>query len=370
MKPIIKWPGGKSRELARFRERMPAVTTLVEPFVGGGAMFFDLEPEAAFINDASADLMGFYRAVREGDAAFRAGLDMLAADRVVVSKRAVGWAEAFSRAVALARKRPAEAGAALLGTAGLAEGLGLPAEGLQATLTKSVTNKIRRLLGLEAKHERVFSPEELPDHFETALQAGYYTAVRDAWAPADRAGQIARFYFLRVMCYGSMFRYGKDGRFNIPYGGISYNRVDLAGKAERLFDPAVRGLLARAEIDCLDFEAHLHGVRDRLDGDAFVFLDPPYDTEFSDYANQAFGRVEQERLARVFAALPCPALMVIQGTDFIRGLYERVGAERERRGEPFFVEEYAKTYGYNVRGRNERNATHLLIANYAQTPQT
>ena len=38
MKPIIKWPGGKSRELARFREQMPPVKTLVEPFMGGGAM--------------------------------------------------------------------------------------------------------------------------------------------------------------------------------------------------------------------------------------------------------------------------------------------------------------------------------------------
>jgi len=364
MKPIIKWPGGKSRELARFRERMPAFRTLVEPFVGGGAMFFRLEPEAALLNDASADLMGFYRAVREGDAAFRAGLDMLAADRAIVGRRAVGWAETFSRAVALARKNPFEATAALLGTARLGSRLGLPADGLQATLEKSVANKIRRLLGLEAKNDKVFGPDELPDHFETALQAGYYTAVRDAWAPADRAGQIARFYFLRAFCYGSMFRYGKGGRFNIPYGGISYNRVDLAAKVERLFNPEVRGLLARAEIDCLDFEAHLDGVRDHLDGDAFVFFDPPYDTQFSNYANQAFGRAEQERLARVFASLPCPALLVIQGTEFIRGLYEEVGRERERRGEPFSMEEYAKTYGYNVRGRNERKATHLLIGNY------
>ena len=77
-----------------------------------------------------------------------------------------------------------------------------------------------------------------------------------------------------------------------------------------------------------------------------------------------FGRAEQERLARVFASLPCPALLVIQGTDFIRGLYEEVGRDRARRGEPFFAEEYAKTYGYNVRGRNERKATHLLIGNY------
>ena len=105
-------------------------------------------------------------------------------------------------------------------------------------------------------------------------------------------------------------------------------------------------------------------MRDRLTDGAFVFLDPPYDTEFSDYAKLAFGRPEQERLARVFADLSCPALMVIQGTDFILDLYQEVGRTKERRGEPFFLTDYAKTYGYNVRGRNERKATHLLIGNY------
>ncbi|MEN8151985.1 MAG: DNA adenine methylase, partial [Planctomycetota bacterium] len=250
------------------------------------------------------------------------------------------------------------------GVSGLADGLGLPASDLQGAFERSVADKTRRLLRLEAKHGNTFGPQDLPDHFETALQAGYYTAVRDAWTPEDRPGQVARFFFLRAMCYGSMFRYGKDGRFNIPYGGISYNRVDFGAKADRLFEADVRDLLGRADLACLDFEAHLDSVRDRLTDGAFVFLDPPYDTEFSDYAKLAFGRAEQERLARVFAELPCPALMVIQGTEFIRGLYEEVGRAKAGHGEPFFLTDYAKTYGYNVRGRNERKTTHLLIGNY------
>lgn len=355
MKPIIKWPGGKSRELARFRERMPPVSTLVEPFVGGGALFFDLEPEAALLNDASTDLAEFYAAVREGDAGFRSALERLARDRVRVAKRARDWADAFSRAMAAARKYPSEASAGLLATAGLTEGLELSAPGLSEILAKSVRSKIGRLLGLERKHDKVFTPEELPDHFETALQAGYYTAVRDAFAPADRSEELAGFFFVRTLCYGSMFRYGKGGRFNIPYGGISYNRMDFGAKVERLFTDEVRGLLARAEVTCLDFEEHLDRAKDRLGDGAFVFFDPPYDTEFSNYANLSFGRPEQERLARVFSDLHCPALLVIQRTDFIVSLY----------ADPrFTVDEYEKTYGYNVRGRNDRQATHLLIRNY------
>ena len=161
-----------------------------------------------------------------------------------------------------------------------------------------------------------------------------------------------------------MFRFSKGGKFNIPYGGISYNRVDFAKKAEHLFSPEVRDVLGRARLWNLDFDAFFEETWDRLDADAFVFLDPPYDTEFSSYGNRTFAQDDHERLAASFAKLPCPALLVIQRTVFIEALYEEVGSERIRKGLPFFRTSYGKTYGYNVRGRNDRAATHLLIGNY------
>jgi DNA adenine methylase len=243
-------------------------------------------------------------------------------------------------------------------------GLSLPVEGIGEMLARSVADKARRLVRLEERHEKVFPEEELFAHLLTALQAGYYTAVRDSFEPRSRAEELARFYFVRQLCYGSMFRYSREGKFNIPYGGISYNRVDFRKRAGRLFSPTVRELLSRAELTDGDFADHLGSVWGRLGPGSFVFLDPPYDTEFSSYANRAFGMEDQKRLAAVFAELPCPALLVIQETEAIRSLYEAVGKEREARGRPFFLGTYGKLYGYNVRGRNERRARHLLVGNY------
>jgi DNA adenine methylase len=368
LKPIIKWPGGKSREIPRILEFVPPVKTWVEPFVGGGALFFRLEPAAALLNDASEDLVGFYMAVKEGESSFRESLDLLSRDREELKARAHRRAADFAARVASARVGNGE-GEDGLATAPGDGPLELPAEGVDEQLRASVRSKVGRLLGLENKHGKVFGAEELPQHFETALQAGYYTAVRDRWRPRSRAGRLARFYFLRELCYGSMFRYGKDGRFNIPYGGISYNRVDLARKVTRLFSPDVRSLLARAELTAGDFEAHLASIGSHLGPDAFVFLDPPYDTEFSDYANRGFGKDDHERLAAAFARLPCAALLVIQETEFVRGLYEELGRRRRARGLPFGLHSYGKTYGYNVRGRNERRTTHLLVLNYDPPPR-
>jgi DNA adenine methylase len=358
LRTIIKWPGGKAREFAAIEALLPPFSTWVEPFVGGGAFFFRLEPGQALLNDAEGDLIDLYAAVRDGSAELSSALLRMVRDRARVKSLVPGGLAGFCRHVEAVRRG---------GEASRFEPPGdfeLEGVDVAAALRRSVVSKAGRIVGLERKHEKVFSDRELTVHFETALQAGYYTCVRDQFAPADRAGQLARFYFLRQLCYGSMFRYSRDGKFNIPYGGISYNRADFATKVDRLLSPGVRSLLARAELTCLDFDDQLKAVWPRLSRDAFVFLDPPYDTEFSDYANRSFGRAEQDRLARTFATLPCPALLVIQQSDYVLWLYEGIGRELRARKRPFHLESYEKVYGYNVRGRNDRKAEHLLIMNY------
>lgn len=66
--PIVKWVGGKSRLLAQLRPLLPPGVELmrhVEPFVGGGAMFFALRPERALLCDINPALLGTYQAVRD-----------------------------------------------------------------------------------------------------------------------------------------------------------------------------------------------------------------------------------------------------------------------------------------------------------------
>ena len=79
MKPLLKWPGGKSREIARFYGMIPPFARYIEPFFGGGALYFHLMPERAAINDVSRDLMDFYRMVQQPTEEFEALLRAYAA---------------------------------------------------------------------------------------------------------------------------------------------------------------------------------------------------------------------------------------------------------------------------------------------------
>lgn len=66
-KPPVKWAGGKSQLLSQLRPLYPDRFGLyVEPFVGGGAVFFDLQsPGRAVLIDGNSELMNFYRVLRE-----------------------------------------------------------------------------------------------------------------------------------------------------------------------------------------------------------------------------------------------------------------------------------------------------------------
>lgn len=65
MKPVIKYRGGKGKEIPLFEKHIPtSYKTYYEPFVGGGAVFFHLEPQKAVINDINAPLMAFYEELK------------------------------------------------------------------------------------------------------------------------------------------------------------------------------------------------------------------------------------------------------------------------------------------------------------------
>ena len=62
--PFVKWAGGKRQLLGRISERMPQdFNNYYEPFVGGGAVLFGLQPDNAVINDINPSLINAYRII-------------------------------------------------------------------------------------------------------------------------------------------------------------------------------------------------------------------------------------------------------------------------------------------------------------------
>lgn len=76
MNPVLKYRGGKSREIPRFLQYIPEhFNRYIEPFLGGGAVYFYIEPDNAILNDINDRLMTFYQQLRDNYAQMRQQLD-------------------------------------------------------------------------------------------------------------------------------------------------------------------------------------------------------------------------------------------------------------------------------------------------------
>ena len=173
-----------------------------------------------------------------------------------------------------------------------------------------------------------------------------YYKVRNL-EPANDIETAGQFYYLRKTCFRGMLRYNSSGKFNIPYG--KYKTM----KYSDLDDPNYEALLSRTTILNGSFKDVFETYNDPK---YFFFLDPPYDSTFTDYGYCSFGKPEQEELARCYKETKSKCLMIIGETDYIRNLYDG-----------YIVEKYPKRYRFKIHsGRvgDEINVNHLVIRNY------
>ncbi len=96
-KPLIKWIGGKSKLLKELSLYVPNnCDNYIEPFVGSGALAFRLAPHNGLISDANAELINFYRQIRDNPLEvlqLSKGYELTEESYYAVrnSDRAIGW---------------------------------------------------------------------------------------------------------------------------------------------------------------------------------------------------------------------------------------------------------------------------------------
>ncbi|WP_369910966.1 DNA adenine methylase [Meiothermus sp. QL-1] len=133
---------------------------------------------------------------------------------------------------------------------------------------------------------------------------------------ADTAEAALLFYYLNRTCYNGLCRFNRKGFFNVPFG--RYKSITYLTD----FGP-FRLLLKDWEFRVGDFA--LVGVEV---GD-FVYADPPYDVEFTQYSAEDFTWEDQVRLARWLAALDVPVVASNQASERILDLYSGLGFQIE-----------------------------------------
>jgi DNA adenine methylase len=372
MQPLIKWPGGKSKEYEQIKNLIPNHTRYIEPFFGGGAIFFELQPQMAIINDICEELIEFYRFVKgeNNKEEFKKCLydyvdnwekipkyiNIFENDFIKLYGKYKNGEKTEDEVRQIVTKKIGEKEDQFNGL--FSQNFALVPNNLLQEITKNLISKISRTKKIE--QERGALPDgDLHKNIETAFRSGFYMHFRDVMNKngskykTSLAKKISNYYFIREFCYASMFRFNANGDFNIPYGGIAYNKKDFRSKVDYIFSDDVEKVFKNAKIFNIDFE-EIFSQKD-LNGNDFIFLDPPYDTDFSDYEKKPFDKNDQERLAKCLYKSKAHFILIIKKTPFIYNLY------KNKKG--IKIESFEKKYLYNVKGRNNRDVEHLVIYN-------
>jgi DNA adenine methylase len=352
MKTILKWPGGKEKELSIIRENLPTYTgRFIEPFVGGGAVFFDINNHTCSINDKSSELINLYSCVKQRTPDFLSYLQLIYDEFRGIDK--------------IIEENPNEILNLYHSKISIDEFL-KNHEHLFSQMAKdynqvfiqeikrNLKSKINRSQKLEKENGEIPNKDRL-DNIEASLKSAYYMYIRYLQNKPNQLslGQLAAvFFFIREYCYSSMFRYNEKGEFNVPYGGISYNRKDFQKKINYILSDEMRLKLSNTEMNNLDFEEYIDGQN--LTENDFIFLDPPYDSDFSTYAQNVFGKDEQIRLCECLKRTKAKIMLIIKNTDFIYDLYKN----------DFKISVFDKKYLVSFMNRNEKDVKHLMITNY------
>ncbi len=361
--PLIKYPGGKSSEISTIEKYFPDnFGAYIEPFVGGGAIFFHLNHQCNFINDKSEELMLLYEYVKTNNRTFYRELDNIIDN----------WGKLHD----LSNENRI---AALYTSYRISQDIDMeeqlkqiiniddvPMFNLRSNvkfeefLVKCLTSKFSLLRKNEIKKNQELTNELLKNNLEAGIKAAYYTYLRDVYNnPKEynnlsKPRKVAIYLFIREYCFSSMFRFNKKGGFNVPYGGVSYNKKTLETKRKYYKSAKLKKLLNNTQLYQLDFYDFVNQIA--IDNNDFMFLDPPYDTTFSDYDKNSFNEQDQVRLAQyLINQCPCKFMLIIKKTDFIESLYEN----RELN-----IIEFDKNYFVSFKNRNQKNVKHLLIKNY------
>jgi DNA adenine methylase len=129
---------------------------------------------------------------------------------------------------------------------------------------------------------------------------------------ADSAEAAALFYYLNRTGFNGLCRVNRQGAFNVPFG--RYTRITYTRDFSR-YQQAFAGW----DFTSGDLEAI------PLDRQDFVYADPPYDVEFTQYARGGFSWPDQERTAAWLAKHKGPVVLVNQATDRVEALYRKLG---------------------------------------------
>jgi DNA adenine methylase len=376
LKPVLKWAGGKTSELPIIHKYMPSeFDNFYEPFIGGGAVWLTISNEhKMFVNDFSVDLVNLYNCIKEENKDFYNFISAFNELWLELSKFSIKntkeLVNSYKKYKQNTNKDELSKSVTDLFTPFFQNNsyfskLNVFTNSQTINSESLLKNTIPKIVKLHQTEEKrgLLPEEDYILNIETIFKNSAYLLLRNLYNTFltkkenySKGVESAIYYLMRDLAYSGMFRFNSNGEFNVPYGGMSYNSKNFKNKLDLVQNKELIEHFNHSTINNGDFYEFFNKYPPKSND--FIFLDPPYDSEFSNYEGNEFSKKDQTRLAD-YLIKECKGkwMVVIKNTDFIYSLYNQPGIE---------IITFDKKYAVSFMDRNNQEVTHLLIKNYKE----
>lgn len=290
-KPFIKWAGGKTQLLSEIRRKYPErIEKYCEPFVGGGAVLFDIlstfNPKEVLINDINAELINTYHQIKTNSEPL-----------------------------------------------------------------------ISQLSELQQQYKEL--PEEDRKSLFFAKRERYNSLKINGGNEVENLEKAALFIFINKTCFNGLYRVNSKGLFNVPFNNA---KNPLICDEENL--RACSSVLQNVKMTTGDYSL----CKDFIDGDTFVYVDPPYrpltqTAAFTSYSETDFSDVQQIELEKFIEQIAAKGAKVVASNsdpknvdindNFFDDLYSA-----------FTIKRIYASRAINSKGNGRGKVKELLVANF------
>jgi len=338
----LSWAGSKTQHLEVIERYLPPnkdFNTYFEPFFGSGALFFNLEPDDAYINDKNPCMANFYKKLRDKSE------QIIAKNHEFDSelRKQQEKDDQLKNKIRRLKRRDGEL-----------------KESHKSELTDLIPSRwsFEKVLGkIDQKGLDQITPHQKTYYNQKRTK---FNSLRDENGNCkDELLEAVLLLWINKKCFNSIYRENRDGKFNTPLGTPWTQTTGIEEKIRESVD-----VLKDATITSKDFTY----IENHVKENDFVFLDPPYPEEtrtakFNQYISSSFGQEDQERVRELALELDRRGASVIITN---RKSAEHIYTEHEDFYTKFRIKEIRGDQVVNSDETKRRNLgyTEILVSNF------
>jgi DNA adenine methylase len=327
--PAFNWAANRLIDPERLKTQIPDFERFIEPFFGGGQLYFNLLPQTpSLLNDINPFIISFYRELQNEKSPLKKEVDTLLEEWKIVERFYDFVQHDIEMVVSDMRQQiiTIQDAPYVLRTI---FSLNMQQPEFESLFSlKNVVdsdNLIETFVAACISHLKRIHCKSFTPMSPIILKNGFFNHLRylnNNWPKYKKVAnnkRLAIWYFVNLLSDTARINYSEIEKVTLPFPKKAPSTKEIELEIHRVFGADFKMSLENALLHCSDYAEFLNNI-DISDND-FVYIDPPFNAKYLHYEHSAFTEKDHVHLAEIVGRLKSRWMLIIKETDFKPELY-------------------------------------------------